>query len=227
MIGMADELSGDTWGERLILNVAERIRNTRRAQRLSVRALADRTVELGHPVTRQALVNLEGGRKGTLSIDDLFVIAHALAVNPLYLVFDPLQMGRPLEVLPDLTVPEWEAFRWASSRPSQISSGLYEMDFDEARSLTSTRAKLDDVRSEIWAFETDLRLLVERGQDEAARSLGQLIEARREHEKTLVSLLERDGVQMNDSWFNPRTYSHYRAQIWAPEEADDERRDDG
>lgn len=35
----------------------------------------------------------------------------------------------------------------------------------------------------------------------------------------LVSLLDSDGVQMNEAWFQPNSISHYRKQIWAPTRA--------
>lgn len=218
MFLMAEELAGDTWGERFILRVAARIRDTRRAQGYSVRELAERTKTLGHEVTRQVLVNLEAGRRGSLSIDDLFVIAHALAVNPLFLVFDQSQMGRPNEVLPDLLVPEWMGMQWARSAPGPISSGLYEMDFDEARSTIYTREQLDSVRGEISYLERQLDGGVFDGNEAGAEAARTAIAAHRAHERSLTSRLERDGVQMNDAWFDSRTLSEYRRKTWAPED---------
>lgn len=217
---MAEELSGDTWGERFILRAAARVRDARRAQGFSVRELSERTKQLGHEVTRQVLVNLEAGRRRALSIDDLFVIAHALGVNPLFLLFDQMQMGRPNEVLPDLEVPEWVALQWARSAPTFISSALYEEDFDGARGVISTREQIDAVRAEIANLERAAEVYAERGEESAAKATRDAIASQRQHEKTLLQFLERDGVQMNEAWFDPRALRNYRDYIWAPAEAD-------
>ena len=220
---MAEELKGETWGESFILRVCDRIRATRRSQGYSVRQLAERTAELGHAVSRQVLVNLEAGRRGVLSIDDLFVIAHALAVNPLFLMFDQMQMGRPNEVLPGLTVPEWTAIKWARSAPSVISSALYETDFDDARSIIYTRAQLDSVRGKIYDLEGEIERL--RKLDASATGLIEArmseIAAHREHERSLVERLETDGVQLSDAWFRDLHLVNYRERTWAPEEGSD------
>ncbi len=217
---MAEELSGDTWGERFILRAAARLRDARRAQGFSVRELSERTKQLGHEVTRQVLVNLEAGRRRALSIDDLFVIAHALGVNPLFLLFDQMQMGRPNEVLPGLEVPEWVALQWARSASTFISSGLYEMDFDSARGIIHTRQQIDALRGEIGQLERQVEIHLERGEESAAVATRAAIEAHRKHEKTLVEMLELDGVQMNDAWFHDSMFRHYREQVWAPEDSD-------
>lgn len=220
---MAEELKGETWGEAFILRICERIRTTRRSQGYSVRELAERTAELGHPVSRQVLVNLEAGRRGALSIDDLFVIAHALAVNPLFLLFDQMQMGRPNEVLPGLVVPEWMALQWARSSATQISSGLYEMDFDGARGIIYSRSQLDLVRSKIGLLEREIEMMLEQGNADDALIAAKRAElsAHKEHESLLVSLLDGDGVQMNEAWYQPNSISHYRRETWAPDEGDD------
>lgn len=219
---MAEELSGETWGERFILRACERIRQARRSQGLSVRELAERTNELGHPVSRQVLVNLEAGRRGALSIDDLFMIAHALEVNPLFLLFDQMQMGRPNEVLPDLTVPEWMALQWARSSPTMISSSLYGMDFDQARGIISTRDQLDSVRDRAEWLARDVELLREQGGDEALiKAKESEIATLNEQERSLVTLLARDGVQMNDAWFHDRYFAQYRRTTWEPAEGAD------
>lgn len=217
---MAEELSGETWGERFILRAAARIRDARRSQGFSVRELSERTKELGHEVTRQVLVNLEAGRRRALSIDDLFVIAHALGVNPLFLLFDQNQMGRPNEVLPGLEVPEWVALQWARSAPTFISSGLYEMDFDSARGIIGTREQLDDVRGEIGNLERAAEVYAERGDEAAAKATHEAIASHRRHEKSLVQFLERDGVQMNDAWFEDGALSDYRTRVWLADERD-------
>lgn len=213
---MAEELSGDTWGERFVLRAASRIREARRSQGYSVRELAERTKELGHEVTRQVLVNLEAGRRRTLSVDDLFVIAHALAVNPLFLLFDQLQMGRPNEVLPGLQVPEWIALQWARSAPTQISSLLYEEDFDEARGIISARQRIDSVRSEIVMLERQITAHSERGDEAAAEAARGAVEAHKKHEETLVNMLVMDGVQMNDAWFRDEMLREYLTTVWDP-----------
>jgi transcriptional regulator with XRE-family HTH domain len=228
---MANQVSGDTWGERLTLRIGERIRSARLARGLSVRDLALRTQNLGQPVSRQSLVNLESGRRSSVGVEELFIIAHALGVNPLFLIHDPVNQGARVEVVPELWVTQWQAMEWVSSRPGLISSTLYGDDFDDGRGILWMRSNLDQVRSEIRNQENRIAYMQENKIDiqgvhlsteivtdeeveRSVRSIQELLKSMREREMTLVSALEMNEVQMNEKWFNPRAVTYYRERIY-------------
>jgi transcriptional regulator with XRE-family HTH domain len=77
--------------------VAERVREVRKRQGLTARALAERCAAAGTPgLTAQALSNIESGRRGAddrrrrdVTVDELFALAAALNVAPVHLLVPP------------------------------------------------------------------------------------------------------------------------------------------
>ena len=61
--------------------IAQAIRTARQG-RLSAQQLADETERLGYGISRSQIANYESGRKKSLDVADLFVIAAALGVPP-------------------------------------------------------------------------------------------------------------------------------------------------
>ena len=79
----------------------------------SAQWLADETERLGHPISRAAIANYESGRKKGLDVAELLVIAAALQIPPLTLLFPQLPDG-PIEVLPGIETTSWDAAAWLS-----------------------------------------------------------------------------------------------------------------
>ncbi len=78
----------------------------------TVQWLSDRTAELGHRVGRSRISDLErGDRGGVLDIAELLVLARALEIPPLQLIF-PIGRETTMEVLPHTVVPTWAAAKW-------------------------------------------------------------------------------------------------------------------
>ena len=71
--------------------------------------LAERTRKMGYPISRIAITKIEGNtRAGKLAVAELVVLAEALAVSPLALLF-PDAPNRKVNHLPDQPVPTREA----------------------------------------------------------------------------------------------------------------------
>ncbi|AUN42486.1 hypothetical protein ASU32_22725 [Tsukamurella tyrosinosolvens] len=86
---------------------------------LSAQALADRTRELGHELKRSVIANLESGRRTSVSVADLVVLAVALDVPPAMLVY-PVGEESTVEALPGIETDTVAALGWftgASGRP--------------------------------------------------------------------------------------------------------------
>lgn len=97
------------WSRATIDRVAAGIRDARGHR--SAQWLSDRTEELGHPISRVAISNLEVGRKSGLDIADFLILARALEVPPIALLFPGL-IDSPVEVVPGQHVVAADAFRW-------------------------------------------------------------------------------------------------------------------
>jgi transcriptional regulator with XRE-family HTH domain len=104
-------VSQSDWPARLTKVIAGEIRRYREERRMSAQQLADRCKQLGMEIPRAVLANLENGRRATVSVAELLVLAEVLQVPPLLLVV-PLARQELTEILPDIQVPTLEAGRW-------------------------------------------------------------------------------------------------------------------
>lgn len=82
---------------------------------MSAQQLADRTAQLGSPIPRSVLANLESGRRNSVSVDELVILARALQVPAILLVF-PVGRCRGVEAIPGQEIPPWDAVRWFSGQ---------------------------------------------------------------------------------------------------------------
>lgn len=73
--------------------------------------LSEACTALGADVPTSVINNLETGRRASFGVAELLVVAAALDVAPLLLLF-PLGREEAVRVLPDRVVPVWEAVAW-------------------------------------------------------------------------------------------------------------------
>lgn len=99
------------WQAGHVAVVAEEVRAARHRRRLSTQKLADACAQLGVPIDRSVLANLEHGRRSFVTVAELSVLALVLHVPPVALIF-PLGRSETVEIVPGLTVPAVEALRW-------------------------------------------------------------------------------------------------------------------
>ncbi|MFS2291722.1 MAG: helix-turn-helix transcriptional regulator [Actinomadura sp.] len=93
--------------------IAARIRALRQSRGMSAQALADRCAELGLPdLKRQAITNLENGRRAMVTVEELLVLALALEVAPVHLLLNPEDEQEPYQVAPGTMAPSGEVRAW-------------------------------------------------------------------------------------------------------------------
>ncbi|NLU81619.1 helix-turn-helix transcriptional regulator [Rhodococcus sp. HNM0569] len=74
--------------------------------------VADRTAELGYPISRSRLSDLERGKRGgLLGLAELIVLAKALEVPPVSLLYPNLAQ-KVVEVTPQVEATAWNALKW-------------------------------------------------------------------------------------------------------------------
>jgi transcriptional regulator with XRE-family HTH domain len=93
--------------------VGAEVRRYREMRKMSAQQLAERCAGLGLPIQRSVLANLENGRRDTVSTPELLVLALALNVAPVLLLF-PAGRDESAELAPGLSVPMAEALQWFS-----------------------------------------------------------------------------------------------------------------
>lgn len=86
--------------------IARAIKDARGSR--SAQVIADETARLGFPLTRDTLANIENGRKKSVEIPELIVLAKALGVPPLSLIYPDL-VDTPVEALPGVDTTAGEA----------------------------------------------------------------------------------------------------------------------
>lgn len=132
------------WAERLTARVAreiERRRTSSPAGKRSAQWLSDRTHELGYRVGRSRISDLETGRRRRMDIAELLIIAEALEVTPVELLFPGLPDGE-VEYLPGKTTSAWDALKRATG---EISSPLQASDPDSPGFYLLVMRQLDEL----------------------------------------------------------------------------------
>lgn len=79
---------------------------------MSAQDLADACEEIGYSVPRNVIANMESGRRTTLPLTDIMVLAEALDTNPICLLY-PVGYAEKAPLLPDRDpVDPWTALSW-------------------------------------------------------------------------------------------------------------------
>ena len=88
---------------------------------MSAHELAEETARLGYPITRSQIANYESGRKQSLDVAELMVIAAALDVAPLELLF-PDKPDQTVQMLPGQTATTSDAISWFTGNWGWVDS---------------------------------------------------------------------------------------------------------
>ena len=81
--------------------------------------LSDETERAGHRVPRTTISELESGKRKAVSTAELCLLAWALKVPPIRLLYPDLPDG-PVEIIPGKTVPSIEAATWFSGETTYM-----------------------------------------------------------------------------------------------------------
>ncbi|MEU1723670.1 helix-turn-helix transcriptional regulator [Nonomuraea sp. NPDC005692] len=104
-------MSQDEWAGDLARMIAGEVRRHRQRRGLSAQQLADACEEAGFPIARSVLANFENGRRPTVSVAEVVVLARVLRVPPILLLF-PLGRTEMIEMAPGVDATVWDAFDW-------------------------------------------------------------------------------------------------------------------
>ena len=117
---------GPDWPARVAASIGRRVAYFRdrtkdeHGRKLTAQALADRCTHLGLPLARPTISKLEKGLRETITVGELQVLARALGVAPVDLLF-PIGQEQGVEVLPGQQMEPWSAYRWfTDSRPAAM-----------------------------------------------------------------------------------------------------------
>jgi hypothetical protein len=107
-----DEDDLPEWADQVMATVAHEVRRRRKELRWSAQDLADKCAEIGHPIPRNVIANMESGRRSNLPLVDVIVLARALRTYPICLLY-PLGYVDRVQRLPlQDSEPTWDAMHW-------------------------------------------------------------------------------------------------------------------
>lgn len=87
---------------------------------MSAQDLADACEEIGYPIPRNVVANMESGRRTTLPLPDVLVLAEALHTHPICLLF-PVGYTAKVPVLPDRDPGDtWTTLRWFTGEQNAL-----------------------------------------------------------------------------------------------------------
>lgn len=121
------------WSARLASAIASQVRRYRRQREMTAQDLADACERLGLPMKRSVLSNLENSRRPTLTVPELVVLAKALGVPPILLVF-PVGQEELVEIWPGKRVGTWQAAKWFTGEgplPTEMPDGTWAVNAED------------------------------------------------------------------------------------------------
>lgn len=111
---------------------------------MSTQQLAEACAKLGLDISRSTLADLENGRRVTMNVAELLVLARALDVPPLLLLF-PLGYAGEIEVLPDVTEETWIAAKHFIGENGSDAPGVVDLFRDHEHYLSRFLASYREV----------------------------------------------------------------------------------
>ena len=132
-----------TWEVEQAHQVGREIQRLRKAAGLTAQELGDRAGELGLKMTRQAISDLENGRRRYITTAELTVIAYALNTSPAALIYLPSLADGRIELLPDTYVTAAQGLQWfGGAGPDLAADPPAYTDHNEPLALSRSRDEL-------------------------------------------------------------------------------------
>jgi hypothetical protein len=175
----------------------------------SARELSEACDRVGFPIARNAIANIESGRKTTISLHEVLVFARALGVPPVRLLIDPADPD-PVEVLPGVLAEPWPALQWFTGEGFLRRRGAFDPDPEEAEAgsehaaLSFGRAPLtwlrvhDQKAAEVMAHRINLRSALYQSKANGDSEQATVYDAMAEQALQALARAQRDLAQWRD-----------------------------
>jgi hypothetical protein len=154
---VAKDSSVDDWATQLVKRVGAAVKEARGGR--SAAWLSERTAELGYRISTSVIAKLDSGHRGdVLSVPEWLILAAALDIPPLVLLYPDLPDGQ-IEMLPDHPSGSWTAYLWTtgeapSPRSHELTDG--EQLVDAARERWDWMRKLPGLEIDAAAVSDEL-----------------------------------------------------------------------
>jgi transcriptional regulator with XRE-family HTH domain len=125
-------VSPQDWADQQASRVAAAVRDLRKMRGRSAQWVADRTTDLGYPISRATIADLENGRRKWVTISELMILARALNAPPIALLYPEPLDDDLIEILPGLQGSKMVGLQWFSGESDTPAPGICD-DADEYR----------------------------------------------------------------------------------------------
>jgi transcriptional regulator with XRE-family HTH domain len=110
------------WVDQVMATVAGEVRRRRKELGWSAQDLADKCEEIGHPIPRNVIANMESGRRSNLPLVDVMILAKALNTPPICLVY-PVGYVDDVQRLPlQHPTSSLNALRWFTGEDTELGA---------------------------------------------------------------------------------------------------------
>ncbi|MFL9654842.1 helix-turn-helix domain-containing protein [Streptomyces sp. PB17] len=110
------------WVDQVMATVAAEVRRRRKELGWSAQDLADKCEEIGHPIPRNVIANMESGRRSNLPLVDVMVLAEALNTPPICLLY-PVGYVEDVQRLPlQHPTTSLNALRWFTGEETALGA---------------------------------------------------------------------------------------------------------
>ncbi|WNF27826.1 helix-turn-helix transcriptional regulator [Streptomyces sp. C11-1] len=185
------------WEDHVMATVAGEVRRRRKELRWSAQDLADRCEEIGYPIPRNVIANMESGRRATLPLVEIMVLAKALRVSPISLIY-PVGYVADVRQLPfENPRPAWDALQWfvGGSTVEDATNSMLDHFLAHDLELRSALAAVESEDYERWKVKTaPNRVQREAAERALARYTAQATQARHELLRHRDAIREAGGI---------------------------------
>lgn len=149
------------WSRGRARQVGVMVRHFRERWDLDIQDLVRATADMGHELPRMTISSLERGRRDSVSVAELLLLAHVLGVPPLVLLTG-LGVAEETEVLPGATVSAPDAATWVAHGGHSPAAGYATGRLTSSEDAEGEAANARRVMEASAAAEEYRRLLAER-----------------------------------------------------------------
>lgn len=184
-------MTAETWPQSLAQAQGRAVQHYRERAGMKHDELAKRLRDIGQPMQRTTLINIEQGRRKTMSVPEMFALGYVLDVPPVMLMV-PLGLEAKVELLEGHWVDSWQALGWISGELA-FGQGTYP-------NSTAERTLGQEIRASYLAVQDLVENLLQSHQVlKGATELATMDEARKRIKNQsemlgrILSYMKRDG----------------------------------
>ncbi|OEV30448.1 hypothetical protein AN219_10630 [Streptomyces nanshensis] len=195
-----DELD---WSAQVAATVAAEVRRRRKERHMSAERLSQVCSEIGYPIPRNVIANMESGRRTSLPLVDVIVLAKALETNPISLIIPVGHISTYAELPLRGAGSPWDALTWFTGEDDKF-------DTDWSLRLHRFHHAVLTSAEEARRYAKSRRQQASMANDPDKRSIA--LRSAEHHEQSLAddyAALRRVRAQMRSAGFRPPTLPRY------------------